>query len=202
MTTMTQPTTQGALNDDQSRFTEEWESVSPATQWVSKVNMRGDEEPFEVKQGDRFYITTRDRLLTAHKIRDKKNDPFRNGSFRPIVVPADVTVETNPNAMSDTDILSVFKSSEMAWNEWMRVIDSPATIKRMVELADEHPLAEVTHRRYKDLVDRFREVHPKNSVRSSDEELNKFLYNDRAGGVEAIGKPKSRPGGGFTGTRG
>lgn len=201
MTAMTLPP-QGALTDEQTRFTEEWESVSPATQWVSRTNLRGEDEPFEVKQGDRFFITTRDRILTSHKVKEKRNNPFSNGSFRPIVVPEEVNVETNPNAMSDDEILSVFKSSDIAWTEWMKVIDSPATIQRMVFLADEHPQAQISHRRYKDLVDRFREVHPKASVRSSDEELNKFLYNERSGGIEAIGKPKQRPGGGFTGSRG
>lgn len=201
MTAMTtQPGSQGALSDDQVRFTEEWESVSPASQWVIKTDMRGDEAPEEVQQGDRFYITTRDRMLTQHKVKDKRNDPFTNGAFRPQIVPEDVTVETNPNAMSDSDILSVFKSSDLAWSEWMRVIDSPATLQRMVHLADESPEAEVSHKRYQHMVERFKETHPKTSLRSSDEELNNFLYGKREGGAENISsRPRNRAGGGYTG---
>lgn len=196
--TMATPRMIGAITEENAAFIEEWESVSPSSQWVIHIDMRGDEAPEEVTQGERFYITTKDRMLTQRKVRDKKNDPFVNGSFRPITVPEDVTVETNPNAMSDEHILSVFKASDLAWDEWMSIVDSPATVQRMLDLADSHQDAEISHKRYNQLMQRRTELHPKAQITTSDEVLKDFL-NERGGGSETISmRPRNRRGGGFT----
>lgn len=191
----------GAITDEDAAFVEEWESVCPATQFVLHEDPRGNEESLEVNNGDRFYITTKDRKINEHRMRNATMNPFTNGSFRPLVVPPDVTVTTNPNAVSDEHILGMFAGSDLAWEEWMRIIDSPATIKRMMDLADTSPDAKISHQRYRQLEDRLGELHPRANVRSTDDELNNFLYDERKGqgGVANLSmKPKNRPGGGFT----
>ena len=53
------------------------------------------------------------------------------------VADIDVTIETNPNALSDEDILKILRTdSKMAWEEWLSTLDSIATLRRMLDLAE------------------------------------------------------------------
>lgn len=140
----------GSVSDKERGFIETWENVSVTTNYIIRENRRGDEQYFEIKGPQKFKLSTYDRMLTQDKIVETKNDPFTNGAFRPVVVPSDVTIESNPNAMSNEDIKSVFTCSDVAWDEYMDVIDSPATLQRMVDMADQGE-AELSHRRYKQL---------------------------------------------------
>src|SRR4051794_26122363 len=108
---------QGSVTDAEKRFVEEWESVSDAQTYVIREDRRGDEVPFHVSGHTKFKITTYERVLTQDKIRNPKDDPFKNGQFRPIMVPDSISVETNPNALSDEDIKRIFVASELAWSE-------------------------------------------------------------------------------------
>lgn len=165
--------TYGSITPAQKEFVETWQNVASYQNGVIKLDIRGDEKQ-EIVQGDReFYITTEERLLTQAKILDKANDPFRNGAFRPVVVPDDVTIETNPNALSDEEIMGIFEASDFAWTEWMAVIDSPATLNRMIDLADQ--AENLTVRRLREVQLRLREVKPQTRLTHSDEQLQKFL---------------------------
>lgn len=126
----------GAITEEDQNFVETWENVTPPTYTVVKLNLRGDEEQALIAGPRRFMITTEERLLTQAKILQASDDPFRNGAFRPITVPDSVTVETNPNALSDQEIGDILKSSDLAWAEWMKVIDSVSTLRRMKAIAD------------------------------------------------------------------
>ena len=140
----------GSVTDKEKGFIETWENVSPVTNYIIRENRRGDEQYHEVKGPQKFKLSTYDRMLTEDKILDDRNNPFKNGSFRPIVVPEDVSIESNPNAMSNEDITRLFKSSDVAWDEYMDVIDSPATLKRMIDMADNGE-GELSHKRYRQL---------------------------------------------------
>jgi hypothetical protein len=62
-------------------------------------------------------LTAEERLITQDRIVDDRLDPFKNGCFRPVVVPDSVSIDSNPNALSDVEIRSVFISSDLAWAE-------------------------------------------------------------------------------------
>jgi hypothetical protein len=145
----------GAINEDMKDFIEEWESVSPAQNYYVRLDPRGDEVFQGVSGARKFRLSTYERILTQDRIQDDKLDPFRNGSFRPLVVPKDVSIDTNPNALSDEDIDRIFKASDVAWDEYMKIINSPGTLKRMVDLAEN---AEITLRRFRELQKRLDEV--------------------------------------------
>lgn len=164
----------GSITQADREFVETWENIASYQNAIIRLDMRGDEK-YEVIQGDarRFMITTEERLLTQSKIVDAANDPFKNGSFRPVVVPEDVNVETNPNALSDEEILGIFSASDFAWDEWMKTIDSPATLQRMIALADDAEGASV--KRLRQVEARLREVKPQTRITSNDPHLSKFL---------------------------
>lgn len=140
----------GSVTDKERGFIETWENVSHQINYIVRENRRGDEDYVEIAGPKRFKLSTYDRMLTEDKILNPRLNPFKNGSFRPVVVPEDVTIENNPNALSADDIRNLFGASQVAWDEYMEVIDSPATIQRMLDMADRGD-GELTHRRYKQL---------------------------------------------------
>lgn len=150
----------GSVTDKERGFIETWENVSHQINYIVRENRRGDEEYIEVSGAKKFKLSTYDRMLTEDKIVNPRLNPFQNGSFRPIVVPEDVNIETNPNALSSEDIRQLFGASQAAWDEYMDVIDSPATLQRMLDIADRGE-GDLTHRRYKELeqmLDRFSNI--------------------------------------------
>jgi hypothetical protein len=162
---------QGTITDEDRAFVETWENISPAANDIIRLDVRGDEQ-HELIQGKRkFMLTTADRLITQNKILLPEHDPFQNGSFRPVVVPPTVTVETNPNALSDEEIKQVLVSSDIAWAEWMKILDSPATLQRFLDIAESSAEdLKVSLGRYKQVAQRLSEVKPTKRVTSADYE--------------------------------
>lgn len=156
----------GALSEADKTFVETWENVSPEQNYVYRLNARGDELAVPVVGNRKFTLTTEERFLTQEKVADHKYDPFQNGAFRPLIVPETVNIETNPNSLSDEDIARLFKASDMAWDEYMKVVDSPATLHRMVDLADG---AEISLRRFRQLEERLATVAPPRRITQKDQ---------------------------------
>lgn len=180
---------QGSVTDAERKFVEEWESVSDAQNYVIREDRRGDEVYVHVTGHQKFKITTYERVLTQDKIRDKTFDPFVNGQFRPIMVPDSVSVQTNPNALSDEDIARIFVASDVAWNEYMSVIDSPSTLRRMIELAENTNLS---LKRFRELETREQAANPmKRVVQKDQEQFDKMGPVGGGAPAAAPGAPKS-----------
>lgn len=178
----------GSVTEQDRQFVETWENIATYQNGVIKLDIRGDEKQEVISRPGEFYITTWERMLTQSKIADTKDDPFKNGAFRPVVVPDNVTIETNPNALSDAEIFDIYAASDFAWNEWMQLLDSPATLNRMVDLADEAPGATV--KRLREVQVRLREVSPQRRLTSRDETLQKFMDQEsQAAGAANGGAP-------------
>lgn len=164
----------GSITKEDREFVESWEHISPQQWGIIRLDPRGDERPEMIDGRRTFKITTEERILTQDKIRDEANDPFLNGSFRPVVVPDSVTIESNPNALSDEDIHKILNSSDLAWQEWMKTIDSVATLRRMVDLAEE---ADLGMKRFRTLEARLQEVRGEVRIETNDPALKSFLAN-------------------------
>lgn len=145
------------ITEEDRRFVETWQNVGLAQIGIVKVTARGDIAQQLISGPRRFMVTTEERLLTQEKITSSANDPFLNGSFRPIHVPPQVTVESNPNALSDEDIVAILQGSDLAWDEWMKVIDSPETLARMLVAAEE---TTCSLRRFRQIEGRLSELKP------------------------------------------
>jgi hypothetical protein len=127
------------------------------------------------------------------RIKDPKNDPFLNGSFRPVVVPDSITIETNPNALSDEEITRILNSeSAIAWQENLKTIDAVATLRRMLELAEE--LEDVSLKRYRQLEERLVEVRGKVRITSDDPALQNFLSGRPNLGADGAAVPTAASG--------
>lgn len=156
----------GAITEADQNFTETWENIVPHGNGVIRLNFRGEEEMEMIVGRRKFMLTTEERLITQSRIFDEKDDPFRNGSFRPIVVPDSVSKETNPNALSDDEIRSIFVSSDLAWQEWISTLDSPETLRRMLDLAGD---SDISVRRFKQIGARLAEVKPPTRIVQKDQ---------------------------------
>lgn len=164
-----------SITEEDQRFVETWENIAEFQNVIVRINRKGDEAP-EVIVGRRtFMITTAERLITQEKVLDPKNDPFANGSFRPVNVPDSMTIEANPNALADEEIIDILGMGDFAWGEWLKSIDSPATLRRMITLADE--VETLSHKRYRQLSERLAEVKPVTRIQSNDPEVRKFLQS-------------------------
>ena len=163
----------GYITEEDAKFVETWENIAPNTNYVIRLDVRGDEKPEGIMGKRKFMITTKERKITQDRVVDSKMDPFLNGAFRPVLVPDSVNVKTNPNALSDDEIKSVLVSSEMAWDEWMKTIDSPETLRRFKDLADE--TEDMSLKRYRQIETRLVQVQPpKRLVQKDQEEYEKM----------------------------
>lgn len=158
----------GSITERDKGFVETWENISATQNAIIRLGVQG-EEKHEVIQGRRkFMLSTAERIITQDRILDKVRDPFTNGAFRPVTVPEDVTIESNPNAISDDEIQKVFKASDFAWAEYMNVIDSPETLRRMVDLSAESD--DITYKRVRELEAKLAQVKPKTRITQKDQE--------------------------------
>jgi hypothetical protein len=145
----------GSITEKEKTFVETWENVSESTNYIVRENRRGDEVPEGLQGKRKFKLTTYERILTEDKIKDARLNPFKNGAFRPVLVPDDVSIETNPNALSEEDILRLFGASDNAWDANMDVLDSPETLKRMIDLAESSD--SLSLKRYRELEGKYEE---------------------------------------------
>lgn len=181
----------GSITKEDTEFVETWEHISPEQWGVIRLDSRGDER-HEIIGGRRnFRLTSEERMITQDRIAQPEHDPFLNGAFRPVIVPDSVTVETNPNALSDEEINKILASSAIAWEEWLKTIDSVATIKRMLELAED---SDLSVRRLRELETRLSDVRGQVRISTNDPALQRFLSGKpNAGGGNEVASGASNP---------
>lgn len=148
----------GSITNEDRIFVETWEALTERRTAILKLTARGEETRQLITKGT-FMCTSEERIITQDRIANVKDDPFLNGRFRPVVVPPSITVETNPNALSDDEINRVLKSSDLAFDEWLSSLDSMETLSRMRNLALA-AAAEVTLARFQQIEARLDEVRP------------------------------------------
>lgn len=165
---------QGAITEADRKFVETWEHIASSGDAVIRLDPRGEERQELIVNRRQFMITTEERLITQDRIAEEKNDPFRNGNFRPVIVPDSVDKKSNPNALSDEEIQSLFASSDLAWDEWMKVLDSAETLRRMLDMAEK---TDIPLRRYRQVERRLAEVKPKTRIVQKDQEEYEKLAN-------------------------
>lgn len=184
---------QGSITDQDQRFTETWENIATSQNAIVRLDARGEERQ-EVISGRRsFMLTTEERIITENKVLDPKNNPFKNGDFRPVIVPDSVTVETNPNALSDEEIVQVFSVGDAAWPKVLETLDSVATLRRMLDLAEDQDA--LTMKRYRDIERRLVEVRGSDRVQvtTNDPELRNFLSDKPRGSRQTVTSGQDNP---------
>jgi hypothetical protein len=171
----------GSITDQDQTFVETWENIATRQNAVIRIDARGEERQELIGGRRNFMLTTEERLITENKILDPKNDPFKNGDFRPVVVPDSVTIESNPNALSDEEIVQMFSVGDAAWPQLLGTIDSLATLRRMLDLAEEQDT--LTMKRFRDIEHRLLDVRggERPQLTTNDPDLRNFLSDKPRG---------------------
>lgn len=158
----------GSISDVDRDFIETWESVSEGTYYVIRFDARNEPEMIPVPGGREFKLSTEERIVTEDKILERKSNPFRNGAFRPMIVPDDYEPDRNPNAISNEQIEKMFGASELAFTEFLEGLDSAGTLRRAIALGEDHD--SLSTKRLNRIKERFREVNGgPNHARQKDE---------------------------------
>lgn len=188
----------GSITDQDTDFVETWENIATRQNAVVRLDARGEERQEVISGRRNFMLTTEERIITENKVLDPTNNPFKNGDFRPVLVPDSVTIESNPNALSDDEIRHIFSVGDAAWPELLGTIDSVATLRRMLDLAEE--AENLTMKRYRDMEHRLLEVRggERLQLKTNDPELQNFLSDKPRGsrGTTSDGRQNPRRQGG------
>jgi hypothetical protein len=86
----------GSITESDRTFVESWENIAPSQNAIIRLNTRGDEKQEVISGRRNFMLTTEERLITQDRIVDDRLDPFKNGCFRPVVVPDSVSIDRAP----------------------------------------------------------------------------------------------------------
>jgi hypothetical protein len=119
---------------------ETWVNVSAGLVHLIKIGEYGRRETELVYGGRTFAITPQERRLNQSQIFDPiKNDPFSNGSFKPLVLLDDekdtAILRANPNVLDDDAITELFALSGDAFNERLLTITNANAIDRLIDVA-------------------------------------------------------------------
>lgn len=88
-----------------------WETTVPGRVTVTITNSRGRPQDLSVVgAGQRLRITATDRELVEESIRDRQNNPFRNGTLYQVGGPKAIE-PASPDALSDEDLRLTFEST-------------------------------------------------------------------------------------------
>lgn len=169
----------GSITKEDQDFVETWEHISPQQWGIIRLDARGEDRHVIISGRQRFKLTTEERIITQDRIKTDENDPFLNGCFRPVLVPDSITIQTNPNALSDEEITRILVSSDIAWGENLAIITSVATVRRMLEVAED--LDDMKVKRLRQLERHLGEIRGVVRIETKDDELKRFLGDKPSG---------------------
>lgn len=120
---------------------EAWQNVVQGTVVVAKFNHRGEMVSDEVvPPGKTFHITTEERVINqTERCADPDLDPFTNGMLRPVRLldssEEAEALKSNPNVMSDSDMMAMLKSHHKTFSSKLEKIKNPYALERLLALA-------------------------------------------------------------------
>jgi hypothetical protein len=118
---------------------EAWLNTSPSLVYLIKIGEYGKRETELVYGGRTFNLTPQERRINQTQCFDAKNDPFTNGTFKPLVLledePDTGTLRANPNVLDDADISELFTLTGEAFGQRLVAITNPTAVDRLIEAA-------------------------------------------------------------------
>lgn len=118
---------------------ETWSNTGPSLVHLIKIGEYGRRET-QLVYGERtFTLTPQERRINQSQCFDPKNDPFVNGTFKPVALlddePDTAVLRDNPNVLDDDDILALFKLTGDTFNERLIAITNMTAVDRLIEVA-------------------------------------------------------------------
>jgi hypothetical protein len=118
---------------------ETWSNTSPSLVHLIKIGEYGKRETELVYGGRLFSLTPQERRLNQSSCFDAKNDPFTNGTFKPIALvedePDTERLRSNPNVLDDDGVTEIFALTGEAFSQRLIAITNPTAVNRLIEAA-------------------------------------------------------------------
>jgi len=139
---------------------EKWKNVSSVTQWVIATDGYGQRVGRKVLPGREIAVRPSERSEIQHRVAHEKNDIFTNGDMVPVTLvesaPDFAEIQDN-DYLSESDLEDVLKGRADALRERVAEIESPTTIKRLLDMCEAKDLAsskvKVLEERYEKLTE-------------------------------------------------
>jgi hypothetical protein len=118
---------------------ETWMNAGQSMVHLIKIGEYGRRET-ELIYGERvFSLTPQERRINQSQCHDSKNDPFTNGTFKPIALlddePDTERLRSNPNVLDDSRIADLFKLTGEPFSQQLVAITNLTAVDRLVEIA-------------------------------------------------------------------
>jgi hypothetical protein len=118
---------------------ESWLNTSPSLVYLIKIGEYGKRETDLVYGGRIFSLTPQERRLNQSSCFDAKDDPFTNGTFKPLSLvedePDTERLRTNPNVLDDDDVAELLKLTGEAFSQRLIAITNVTAVDRIIETA-------------------------------------------------------------------
>ena len=107
--------------------------------YITKIGEYGRRESELVHGGRVFALTPQERRLNQAQCFDPKNDPFTNGSFKPLALLDDevdtARLRNNPNVLDDHRVGELFALKGEGFSQKLLEITNQTAIDRLIEIA-------------------------------------------------------------------
>lgn len=123
---------------------EVWLNPNAGYRYVEQQNFKGEMAAVEIAPGQKFTISTFDRMINQERTIKKEDDMFTNGTFSRVklIDTAEDYAELaeNPNIMSDSDLESMFSLTTAAFKKKLQEIENTRVIERLQRLSEKESL--------------------------------------------------------------
>lgn len=144
-----------------------WRNAIRGSIGVKKTDRRGELVSEIIRGGERFQISTEDRLLNSEWAATTDLDVFKNGMLTPVKL-LDGTedakeIASNPNLIGETDMAALFSAHWKTFEAKLGQITNVATLERMLAMAESEDL-DATVRQVQSIRSRISELNPSQVV--------------------------------------
>lgn len=142
---------------------EVWQNMSKGRVSVLKFDRNGDTRHELIRGGQKFNITTEERLLNMDRAANDELDVFKNGFLTPVRLLEDsddyTEIAANPNLLGESELEAMF---DLHWKQFqakVEEISNVLTLERLLELAESDDI-NVTVKQHQTLKARLAELSP------------------------------------------
>jgi len=119
---------------------ETWENPTRSNIWIKTFDPQHQLRSERIRPGGKVAVSTEERLINQDLAWSSSADVFKNGTLVPIrlVDSAEDYAEhaNNPNNLSESDMVALFKLSAAKFKERIAGIENVAALDRIAQLAE------------------------------------------------------------------
>lgn len=120
---------------------ETWKNNGNGNIWVWKTDRFGNMKDELVKSGQKFTITTDERLHNSERASSPDLDIFRNGSLAPVKLiegsEDEAELASNPNLIAESEMAGLFKLKAKGFDERLGSITNETVLRRLKAIAED-----------------------------------------------------------------